>query len=68
MVKSSQPSDAETEPHIADAVYRIGWLSPLIEEDNTWLRRHLVDTRWHETNYFLDTIHRLANGEHLLRG
>ena len=61
-------SDAETEQHIADTVYRIGWLSPFTEEDDAWLRRHLADARWHETDHFLDTIQRLANGERLLRG
>lgn len=45
-------SDAEVEQRAADAVYRIGWQNPFNEEDDSWLRRALGDSRHEEQEHF----------------
>jgi hypothetical protein len=52
-------SDADAEVQASDAIYRIGWHNPLNEEDDSWLRRQLADSRHEEQEHFahlLDTV------------
>ncbi len=45
-------SDVDVEQQVADAVYRIGWHNPLNEDDDSWLRRFLADSRHEEPQHF----------------
>ncbi|RNI17028.1 hypothetical protein [Flexivirga caeni] len=58
-------SDAQTEQDIADAVYRIGWHNDLNDEDDSWLRRMLADTRYEEPEQFWNVIQAFPHGIHI---
>ena len=49
-------SDTDIEQQVADAVYRIGWHNPLNEDDDSWLRRFLADSRHEEPQHFAQLL------------
>lgn len=49
-------SDVDVEQQVADAVYRIGWHNPLNEDDDSWLRRFLADSRHEEPQHFAQML------------
>jgi hypothetical protein len=55
-------SDAETETKVSDAVYRIEWHNNLTSEDESWLRRHLADSRHEEFEQFWKLILTFVDG------
>jgi hypothetical protein len=55
-------SDADVEQNVADAVYRIGWHNSLNDEDESFLRRHLADSRHEETEHFWNVIQGFPQG------
>lgn len=59
-------SDAETEQQAADALYRIGWHNPMNEDDDSWLRRHLADSRHEEPQHFAHLVRSSSVGVALL--
>lgn len=46
----------------ADAVYRIGWHNNLNQENDSWLRRHLVDARHEENDHFIQLMQSTTMG------
>lgn len=58
-------SSTETEEAISDAVYRIGWHNDFNEDDDSWLRRHLADSRREEIDHFTDLILAFPRGVRL---
>lgn len=58
-------SDADVEEAISDAVYRIGWHNDLNDDDDSWLRRHLADSRREEIDHFTDVILAFPRGVRL---
>ena len=59
-------SDVETEQAVADAIYEVGWCSPLNEEDDAYLRRTLADTRHEEQDHFTSVLLTSTRGEDIL--
>lgn len=55
-------SDVETEEAVSDAIYRIGWHNDLTDEDESFLRRHLADSRHEETEHFWNVIRAFPDG------
>ena len=55
-------SDAETEQEVADAVYRIGWHASIDDDDESWLRRQLADSRHEETEHFWNVARSFKDG------
>jgi hypothetical protein len=55
-------SDMETEKAVADAVYRIGWHNNLSDGDESFLRRHLADSRHEEAEHFWRVIQAFPDG------
>lgn len=49
-------SDVEKEQEAADAIYRIGWHNNMNEDDDSWLRRNLVDARHEENEHFVQLM------------
>lgn len=49
-------SDVDVEQQVADAVYRIGWHNPMNEDDDSWLRRFLADSRHEEPQHFAQML------------
>lgn len=58
-------SSIETEEAISDAVYRIGWHNDINDEDDSWLRRHLADSKREEADHFTDLILSFPRGVRL---
>lgn len=58
-------SDAETEQQVADAVYRIGWHNNLSDGDESFLRRHLADSRHEEVEHFWKVIQSFSDGQRI---
>lgn len=58
-------SSVETEEAISDAVYRIGWHNDFNDDDDSWLRRHLADSRREEVDHFTDVILAFPRGVRL---
>lgn len=58
-------SDVDTEQHIADAVYRIGWHNNFFEDDEAWLRRQLADSRHEETDHFWHIVLSFDRGQRI---
>lgn len=58
-------SDAQIESDIRDAVYRVGWHNPINEEDDSWLRRKLADSRHEEAEHFYRALERSVEGERI---
>ena len=58
-------SDADTEKEVADAIYRVGWHNPLNEDDDSFLRRHLADSRHEEAEHFTQILHSFPIGERI---
>lgn len=56
-------SDHEVEAEIAGAVYRIGWHNPLNQDDDSWLRRTLADSRHRESQHFHAVLHSTRIGQ-----
>jgi hypothetical protein len=59
-------SNAEVEQQVADAVYRIGWHNPMNEDDDSWLRRHLADSRHEEPQHFAHLVRSSSVGVAIL--
>lgn len=59
-------SDADVEQQVSDAVYRIGWYNNLPEDDDSWLRRNLVDARHEENDHFVQLLTSTATGARIL--
>jgi hypothetical protein len=55
-------SDPQIEEDVSSAVYRIAWHNPLNDEHESFLRRHLADTRHEETEHFWNVIQGLPEG------
>lgn len=55
-------SDADVELNVSDAVYRIGWHNSLHDEDESFLRRHLADSRHEEVDHFWNVIQGFPQG------
>lgn len=55
-------SDTDTEQEVADAIYRIGWHNDLTDEDESFLRRHLADSRHEETEHFWNVARSFSQG------
>lgn len=60
-------SDTETEQQTADAIYRIGWHNNMNEDDDSWLRRNLVDARHEENEHFVQLMASTTMGTHVHR-
>lgn len=58
-------SDAEVEVVVSDSVYRIGWHNPINEENDSWLRRKLADSRYQEAEHFYRSLQGSSMGEHI---
>jgi hypothetical protein len=58
-------SDAQIESDIRDAVYRVGWHNPINEEDDSWLRRKLADSRHEEAEHFYRALEGSVEGERI---
>lgn len=58
-------SDAEVEVMVSDSVYRIGWHNPINEENDSWLRRKLADSRYQEAEHFYRSLQGSSMGEHI---
>ncbi|MDV7102072.1 hypothetical protein R4227_18600 [Gordonia amicalis] len=58
-------SDAQVESDIRDAVYRVGWHNPINEEDDSWLRRKLADSRHEEAQQFYRSLEASQDGERI---
>jgi hypothetical protein len=59
-------SDVDVEQQVADAVYRIGWHNPLNEDDDSWLRRFLADSRHEEPQHFAQMLKATSIGSQTL--
>ena len=59
-------SDAEAEQQASDAIYRIGWHNPMNEDDDSWLRRHLADSRHEEPQHFAHLVRSSSVGVAIL--
>ncbi|WP_431230443.1 hypothetical protein [Paenarthrobacter nicotinovorans] len=55
-------SDAETEQEVADAVYAIGWHNDINADDDSFLRRHLADTKHGELDHYWDILQAFPRG------
>jgi hypothetical protein len=55
-------SDPQVEDDVADATYRIGWHNSLSDRDESFLRRHLADSRHEEPAQFWDIIQAFSQG------
>lgn len=55
-------SDPQIEEDVSSAVYRIGWHNSLNDEHESFLRRHLADSRHEETEHFWNVIQGLPEG------
>lgn len=55
-------SDAQVEADVSDAVYRIGWHNSLSDGDESFLRRHLADSRHEEAEHFWKVIQAFPDG------
>lgn len=60
-------SDVDVEQEVVDAVYRIGWHNPLNEDDNSWLRRFLADSRHEEPQHFAELLKATSIGGQTLK-
>jgi hypothetical protein len=58
-------SDPKVEEVVTDAVYRIGWHNPINEENDSWLRRKLADSRHQEAEPFYRAIEASTMGENI---
>lgn len=56
-------SDPRVEEAVTDAVYRIGWHNPINEENDSWLRRKLADSRHQEAEHFYRALDASSMGE-----
>lgn len=56
-------SDTTVEERVSDAVYRIGWHNPISEENDSWLRRALADSRYEEAEVFYSSLVSTNMGE-----
>lgn len=56
-------SDPKVEETVTDAVYRIGWHNPINEENDSWLRRKLADSRHQEAEHFYRGLEGSSMGE-----
>ena len=59
-------SDADAEQQAADAIYRIGWHNPMNTDDDSWLRRHLADSRHEEPQHFAHLVRSSSVGMSIL--
>lgn len=59
-------SDPQVEDFVTDAVFRIGWHNPINEENDSWLRRKLADSRHQEAEHFYRTLEASSVGEDIL--
>lgn len=55
-------SDPQVEEEVSSAIYRIGWHNDLTDEDESFLRRHLADSRHEETEHFWSVIRAIPQG------
>lgn len=55
-------SDTDVEHDIADAIYRIGWHNSFDDDDESWLRRQLADSRREETEHFWNIVRSFKDG------
>jgi hypothetical protein len=60
-------SDVEVEGQVVDAVYRIGWHNCLNEDDDSWLRRFLADSRHEEPQHFAQMLRATSIGSQTLQ-
>lgn len=58
-------SDPQVEEKVSDAVYRIGWHNSLSDRDESFLRRHLADSRHEEPAQFWDIIQAFKQGNEI---
>jgi hypothetical protein len=58
-------SDPQIEEDVADAAYRIGWHNSLSDRDESFLRRHLADSRHEEPAQFWDIIQAFSQGNEI---
>lgn len=58
-------SNVEIESEIRDAVFRVGWHNPINEEDDSWLRRKLADSRHEEAEHFYRALEGSSDGERI---
>ncbi|WP_435084274.1 hypothetical protein [Gordonia hongkongensis] len=58
-------SDTQIESDIRDAVYRVGWHNPVNEEDDSWLRRKLADSRHEEAEHLYRALEGSTDGERI---
>jgi len=58
-------SEPKVEEVVTDAVYRIGWHNPINEENDSWLRRKLADSRHQEAEHFYRALEATSMGENI---
>ena len=58
-------SDTETEELATQAIYRVGWHNPLNEDDDSWLRRTLAESRGEESEHFFQLVFASSLGEQI---